>query len=73
MSEEELDCMIRVKYILDSLPKEGLTPEYANISKQVDIYLHKNCKHQLEKDYIDLNPEKTLIVLYCTKCNYTFH
>ena len=69
---EELDNMIRVKYILDSLCKNDQTCEYAKILKQVDDYVFANCKHEVEKDYIDITPEKSEIIVYCVKCNHTF-
>jgi hypothetical protein len=31
------------------------------------------CYHNMEKDYIDLTPDKSQMIHYCTKCGFTKH
>ena len=38
------------------------------IQDNIRKFLIMNCKHVLETDYIDIDPEQSQKVLYCTKC-----
>ena len=30
------------------------------------------CQHKLVKDMIDINPEKSMVIVYCELCEQTF-
>ena len=38
------------------------------IQDNIRKFLITNCKHELETDYIDIDPEQSQKVIYCTKC-----
>jgi hypothetical protein len=38
------------------------------IQDNIRKFLIENCKHDLETDYIDIDPEQSQKVIYCTKC-----
>jgi hypothetical protein len=42
--------------------------EYKNIYKLVQEYLKKNCNHIIIKDYIDISPDETKDIYYCSHC-----
>jgi len=42
-----------------------------NIQENIRSFLKHNCKHELVTDYIDLTPEQSQKIVYCTKCNMT--
>jgi len=42
-----------------------------NIRDNIRDYLIDNCEHDVETDYIDLTPEQSQKIVYCTKCNMT--
>ena len=39
-----------------------------NIHEYLNIYIQSNCIHDYIEDYIDINPDKTIKIMYCTKC-----
>jgi hypothetical protein len=42
--------------------------------KQEKIFSHdqKKCDHEIIRDYIDLTPDKSQVIFYCTKCMEDF-
>ena len=52
-----------------------LNQKYTNISNLL-LKINKKkqdiCDHKLDKDYIDIFPEKTIPIIYCNKCFLTF-
>jgi hypothetical protein len=42
-------------------------------TEQINKHLHVNCDHIMEADYIDVYPEKSMPIYYCTKCSIQFH
>lgn len=34
-------------------------------------YIQRSCKHEMEDDYIDINPETTMYISYCKICEFT--
>jgi len=37
----------------------------------VKKYLHKNCKHNIVHDLIDIDPDRSQEISYCTICEST--
>jgi len=44
----------------------------ANIRSNIHKFLIDNCLHNIEIDYIDVTPEQTTKIVYCTKCLMNF-
>jgi hypothetical protein len=42
------------------------------IIEKINKELHIHCQHNMENDYIDIFPEKSMLIQYCTKCYSTF-
>ena len=38
------------------------------IQDNIRKFLIMNCEHVLETDYIDIDPEQSQKIIYCTKC-----
>tara|TARA_A100001015_G_scaffold292903_1_gene368796 strand:+ start:1251 stop:1475 length:225 start_codon:yes stop_codon:yes gene_type:complete len=72
MEEESIDCMIRVKQILDNEFKNKINNEYSKICKLVEEYVVKHCDHHIVNDLIDIDPDRSKSILYCDKCFHTF-
>jgi len=72
VSEEELNTILEINAILDKIPVSEQTDNYKCIVKMVHTYLNNNCKHQLVYDYIDIDPDTTKQICYCSKCFTTF-
>jgi hypothetical protein len=54
------------KIYVNSLLKENVN--VIAIQDNIRKFLISNCNHEVETDYIDLTPEKSYKIVYCTKC-----
>ena len=43
------------------------------LNKKVEYDLREYCEHVYTIDYIDIHPDKTKQIYYCSKCHCTFH
>ena len=41
-------------------------------SEKIFSHDQKKCDHEIIRDYIDLTPDKSQIIFYCTKCMEDF-
>ena len=53
-------------YINDSLK---YNKNVISIRDNIRKFLIENCQHDLVTDYIDIDPEQSQQIIYCTKCN----
>jgi len=67
----ETEIMLSVKRQLEMMPVNIQSPEYFSILKTVHKYLHKNCNHHLVSDLIDIDPDRSKTIVYCTICGNT--
>jgi len=51
---------------------EEKNKDFVNIIKQIDKYLYKHCKHEIVKDSIDIDDDRSKTIYYCEKCELTF-
>ena len=47
MEEESIQCMIRVKEILDNDFKYKINDEYSEIVQKIENYVIKHCQHKI--------------------------
>jgi hypothetical protein len=45
--------------------------KFALISKEIDNYLSENCKHDWIFDSVDIDPDHSTMIKYCSNCNTT--
>ena len=72
MSNDCICKMASAKLALSSILRKDQDPEYSRILKLVDEYLLRNCDHEIVKDLIDLDPDRSKTITYCSKCYTTF-
>jgi hypothetical protein len=72
MEEESIQCMIRVKEILDNDFKYKINDEYSEIVKKIENYVIKHCHHKIVRDLIDIDPDRSRTIAYCENCFQTF-
>lgn len=72
MSSECIQKISSAKSALSSIRPEDRDPEYSRILKLMEEYLSKNCDHEIVKDLIDLDPDRSKTITYCSKCYTTF-
>jgi hypothetical protein len=67
----EVSVMLSVHKELQTMPITRQTPEYFDILKLVTKYLHKHCRHDVVHDLIDIDPDRSRTITYCTICGNT--
>ena len=69
----DVDIMIRVMGLLESLPCQEQNNDYKKIFDMVNTYLSKHCTHHIITDYIDTDVECGQTIRYCEKCSLTIN
>ena len=66
----DIECMVRIKGLLQHrAPVEvDAKTEYLLIQKLIDEYIMKHCEHNIVYDYIDITPDTSKRIRYCTHC-----
>jgi len=75
MENEDRSYLESAKHILNNLPKDKQNPDYKNIIHLIEKYLikHSNdCDHSIIDDIIDIDPDRSKMIKYCTLCYKTF-
>jgi hypothetical protein len=67
----EVDIIIAFSCELESIPSEEQSIDFQQIVQYVKDFLKKNCKHTIVLDSIDIHPERSQTIVYCTKCGST--
>ena len=67
----EVEVMLSVKHLIETMPDIRQTPEYLDILNRVKKYLHKHCNHNVVHDLIDIDPDRSIEISYCTICEST--
>lgn len=67
----EVEVMLSVKRLIETMPDIKQTPDYLDILNRVKKYLHKHCKHNVVHDLIDIDPDRSQEISYCTICEST--
>jgi predicted metal-dependent RNase len=68
--QEDIEIMRIVKQHLEII--ENPQQDFVYISKLVKNYLKTHCRHIIVKDVIDISPETSKTIHYCSKCMHTF-
>ncbi len=67
----EVDIITAFSSELESVPSEEQSIDFQQIVQYVKDFLKKNCKHTIVLDSIDIHPERSQTIVYCTKCGST--
>jgi hypothetical protein len=70
-----LTAMEISKRYLNVIPKKHQDEDYKNIIQLIEKYLikHSNdCDHNVVDDLIDIDPDRSKMIKYCTLCYKTF-
>jgi hypothetical protein len=68
----DIELLVRAKTYLDSMPVRLQSPDYKKIVEMVNEYIHKNCKHRLVVDSIDISLDESRQIRYCELCFKNF-
>jgi hypothetical protein len=64
--------LLRIKREIENLLKENDNFHLQNAVLSIEKYLSERCPHNKIRDYIDINPETSVPIEYCTICYTTF-
>jgi len=67
----EVKTMLSIQKQLYSIPVSRQTRDYYDILSKVNQYLHKHCIHNVVHDLIDIDPDRSQSISYCTICGST--
>ena len=65
------DLMVRAKKVLD-VTRDEKNEEFNTIVKSMDTYIRRNCRHHYVEDLIDIDPDRSQSITYCSRCMLTF-
>lgn len=72
MEEQELINIIKLKKSMLKKPLNQYSDEYVQLYLKMENICMKYCKHEIERDEIDISPDCSRVVLYCVLCECTF-
>jgi hypothetical protein len=64
--------METIKQALNAVSKDKQNSDYKNIIQLIEKYLIKQCDHNIIDDLIDIDPDRSMMIKYCTICYKTF-
>jgi hypothetical protein len=70
--KEDVNIMARVKSYLEAIPKQYQNRDYSEINKRVDAYVKQYCRHDVTRDSVDIEMERSKTIYYCETCLRTF-
>lgn len=63
--ERLIERVIEVKYLIEQCDKNN---EIDKLNKAIKHFLMVNCPHTIETDDIDISPDESRRIKYCTRC-----
>jgi hypothetical protein len=68
--DQLVETLIEAKYKIEGCDKNSIMiNELNNIIKH---FLMVHCQHDIETDHVDITPDTSQTIRYCTKCQHTF-
>jgi hypothetical protein len=68
MCDENVSGVMDAKKQLERLFKETGNEQIKNAIHQLDVFLSLHCRHIIVQDYIDIHPEASVSIQYCSIC-----
>lgn len=76
LRQRHANLMISAKAVLDMDPfdndNEDDDKEYSQIVNLMEKYIRKHCDHVMKYDEIDIDPDRSKSIQYCSRCMLTF-
>jgi hypothetical protein len=70
---ESVNQMIIAKSALEQIHINNRTSDYNSILNSIETFLKNNCQHCLVGDYIDIDPDRSEYITYCSICLTTMN
>ena len=73
MDNDHIERMIIIRNLLQQeLPEKKEYSFFLDIVEKVQQYIEVYCQHTIIEDLIDIDPDRSKTIYYCTKCETTF-
>ena len=75
MEDAHMETMIAIRNLLEQeldIKQQKECSFFMNIVEKVQPYVKIYCQHQINEDLIDIDPDRSKTIYYCTKCETTF-
>jgi hypothetical protein len=75
MEDAHMETMIAIRNLLEQeldIKQQKECSFFMNIVEKVQQYVKIYCQHQITEDLIDIDPDRSKTIYYCTKCETTF-
>jgi hypothetical protein len=70
--EEKLEAVKSARNRLLTVPLKFRDEKYSKLCAQLHEYIKENCIHTIIRDLIDIDPDTSKTIYYCSKCLLTF-
>jgi len=70
--DQQLSAISKAMYYLEEVNIENRSITYNTLLRDTKHVLFENCLHEVETDLIDITPDKSVNIVYCSICNLTF-
>jgi hypothetical protein len=71
LENSDIQDVINIKKRIENLIKEQDNEHLKNALEQLNHFLIQNCSHDYVDDFIDIDPDRSMQITYCTKCMMT--
>ena len=71
LENSDIQEVITIKKRIENLIKEQDNVHLKNALDQLNHFLNQNCSHHYIDDFIDIDPDRSMQITYCTKCMMT--
>jgi hypothetical protein len=49
---------------------DTVSVELTTLKNQINHFLMSQCEHEMVDDYVDISPEESIPIQYCSKCGF---
>ena len=67
-----IEAMERAKLVLKTIQSQDQNESYKEVCRSINQFIETHCTHTIMYDLIDINPDVSKTIRYCTHCNKTF-
>jgi len=68
---DDIIAIVKLKQILDNQPQFAKNQDYLHIYNSIKEYCKKYCNHNIITDTIDITPDRSQNIRYCSICFLT--
>lgn len=70
--EDDNNLQLLQEYYQHSIHVESVIRQRTGLLTRINSQIENNCVHVWETDLIDINPDRSQTIKYCSKCEKTF-